>query len=150
MGNKLKILKLKEYAEDLGFKVNLNAKSSSLLTKKGTLNTPYKLNIVNQNPTQQYYHLLHELGHWELLKDWKVYKEKYPFIALGEEFALKNIYKYRKRVAYKVDIMKEEIDAWEEGKNLALKMGFDLDIYHYKKYSTSFLFMYIKHLGKRS
>ena len=71
---------LKKYAESFGFIVNLNSKSSEMLTKRGTLNTPNKINITNTNSTHQCYLLLHELGHWELMKDWDVYKQKYQLI----------------------------------------------------------------------
>lgn len=147
MINELEILK--KHAESFGFKVNLNSKSSEMLTKRGTLNTPNKINIINTNSTHQCYLLLHELGHWELMKDWDVYKQKYKFTAIGEEFALEKIYKYRRRIAYKVDIMREEFDAWEAGGNLVTKLGLNIDLSEYNKYSISYLFSYIKHLGKK-
>ena len=139
---------LKKYAESFGFKLNLNSKSSEITFKRGTLNTPNKINIINTNSIHQYYLLLHELGHWELMKDWGLYKQKYYFSSMGEEFALDKIYKYRRRVAYKVDIMREEFDAWEAGKDLAARLNLFLDIVDYNQYSVSYLFSYIKYLGK--
>lgn len=140
---------LKKYAESFGFKVNLNSKSSEMLTKRGTLNTPYKINIINTNSTHQCYLLLHELGHWELMKDWNLYKQNYQFTAIGEEFACEKIYKYRRRIAYKVDIMREEFSAWEEGKKLATKLNINIDELDYDRYSISPLFSYIKYLGNK-
>jgi hypothetical protein len=92
--------------------------------------------------------MLHELGHWELMRDWDLYKQKYHFTSIGEEYALNKIYKYRRRLAYKVDVMREEFDAWEAGRNLAIKLNLYLDINDYNKYSIKFLYLYIKHLGK--
>jgi len=140
---------LKKYAESFGFKVNLNSKSSEMLTKRGTLNTPNKINITNTNSTHQCYLLLHELGHWELMKDWDVYKQKYQFIVTGDKFACEKIYKYRRRIAYKVDIMREEFGAWEEGKKLATKLNINIDELDYDRYSISYLFSYIKYLGNK-
>ena len=44
--------------------------------------------------------------------------------------------------------MREEFDAWEAGRNLAIKLNLYLDINDYNKYSIKFLYLYIKHLGK--
>ena len=140
---------LKKYAESFGFKVNLNSKSSEMIIRRGTLNVPSKIKIINTNSTHQCYLLLHELGHWELMKDWTLYKQRYHFTSIGEEFALDKIYKYRRRIAYKVDIMREEFDAWETGKNLAVKLNLNIDTEDYDRYSISYLFSYIKHLGKK-
>lgn len=140
---------LKKYAESFGFKVNLNSKSSEMVIRRGTLNVPSKIKIINTNSTHQCYLLLHELGHWELMKDWTLYKQRYHFTSIGEEFALDKIYKYRRRIAYKVDIMREEFDAWETGKNLAAKLNLNIDTEDYDRYSISYLFSYIKHLGKK-
>jgi hypothetical protein len=140
---------LKKYAESFGFKVNLNSKSSEMIIRRGTLNVPSKIKIINTNSTHQCYLLLHELGHWELMKDWTLYKQRYHFTSIGEEFALDKIYKYRRRIAYKVDIMREEFDAWETGKNLAAKLNLNIDTEDYDRYSISYLFSYIKHLGKK-
>jgi hypothetical protein len=139
---------LKKYAESFGFKVNLNSKSSEMIIRRGTLNVPSKIKIINTNSTHQCYLMLHELGHWELMRDWDLYKQKYHFTSIGEEYALNKIYKYRRRLAYKVDVMREEFDAWEAGRNLAIKLNLYLDINDYNKYSIKFLYLYIKHLGK--
>ena len=73
-----------------------------------------------------------------------MYKLKYPVVAEAEEYAtFKKKYYLRKKINYKIECMKEEFDAWEEGINITCLLGLSLDIIDYRIYSYSFLIDYM-------
>jgi hypothetical protein len=97
--------------------------------------------IVYPNPNQKYllYTLLHECGH--VAVGWKpTYKKEFKSIATNDvdtRHGRSNIYKYKK--------LKEEMDAWEEGKVIAKKLKIRINKADYDKYAAKWYMTYVKH-----
>jgi len=70
----------------------------------------------------QLYALLHECGHLIIRKS-KDYKSKYP-VSCKLQSKNKQI---EGSIAYKMDVVREEIEAWDKGKDLAKRLNIHLD-----------------------
>jgi len=77
----------------------------------------------------QLYSLLHEAGH-AYLRDSKYFVQR-----------KEGLKRYRR--SYRVDVLREEIMAWENGYNLAADLGIPIDTKEWNKFRTSSLFKYI-------
>lgn len=119
---------LTEYAESEGFMVDLTAtKTSSIYWHK--VNVPRRI-LIEWSYTEEYkvYLFLHELGHHELRKDWNLFEQRFPIIAIAENFLSDEYHpKYKRRKAYKVECLREEYEAWVEGLSLAKEFNIQID-----------------------
>ena len=75
----------------------------------------------NHNPRRKLYILLHELGHVILLTS-SDYSVKYKRILNQKSYS---------KLTYRVGIVEEEIDAWNEGEKVANKLSIPLDNHFY-------------------
>jgi hypothetical protein len=89
---------------------------------------------INTNHTKeiQLYCLLHEAGHLILRKNEK-FKELYPEV--GDK---------GKSQLSRVDIIREEIDAWTEGRELAKYLDIEIDEYRWRRYWKHQVYKYIR------
>jgi hypothetical protein len=93
------------------------------------------------NPNQDYllYTLLHECGHI-VVGNYDSYKKEFKSITIADQkdnrHYRSNIYRYKK--------LKEEMDAWEEGKNLAKKLKIRINKDSYDKYAAKWFMTYVR------
>ena len=116
---------LKDYAENGGLEVIFAYSGTSHINwTPATLNDLKKVYIEKHTPESQTYLFLHELGHYELRKNWKKFKKRLPVIAYAEEMNVtQKVTKFMRRKDYIVSSLEEEFMAWEEGLKLAGKLG---------------------------
>ena len=90
----------------------------------------------------QLYSILHECGHLILLLN-KNYINNYPYTFTVDNFLNKN-----KRLVnskrYQVELISEEIAAWEKGLLLAKKLKIKLNKATYRKESSKYIWTYIE------
>ncbi len=111
-----------------GWKVVFKPKAQDIIIDK---EKTIRLNS-NSNPRRMFYVFLHELGHMLLFAQ-PNYDEKY------------GIYKGRGKYStlkYRIAIVEEEIDAWNQGKELAIQQGWQLDN-HYEVVKANKLSSYM-------
>lgn len=136
---------LVRHAQSLGIEVNYDHYDVSVLgtyicgTKRKIRS--YKITIQKTNLTRQFHELLHELGHYLIMVDKIAYKRKYPACAIACEYH--DQYKLKRRVAYKVQSMLEEAEAWDIGQSLAEQLQLELDLIAYNKLKTRCLAQYM-------
>lgn len=89
------------------------------------------------------YTLAHEAGHLVLYKD-KNYGIEYRSVTYAENVDARHgksrMYRYKK--------LQEEINAWEEGYKLMLKLGIKVDYEDYSYYAAKWVQTYINYLSK--
>ncbi len=86
-----------------------------------------------QNKRLQLYSLLHEAGHAIIRSEGK-YNKVFPY---GEK--TKN-----KSVSRRIDVVREEVVAWEAGRELASDLGIGLDLKLWHNFVKKNLFDYVK------
>ncbi len=82
------------------------------------------------------YSMLHELGHFKINKRRNFQERSWKIFKLGGSVAVDLIAAFQ--------IMREEIEAWEEGFKLAKKLGIVIDRKEYDQYSAKFIMKYMK------
>lgn len=92
----------------------------------------------NHNPRRKLYILLHELGHVVLLTN-SDYAIKYKRILNQKSYS---------KLTYRVGIVEEEIDAWNEGERIANKLLIPIDNHFYVVKSNK-LATYMKWASKK-
>lgn len=95
----------------------------------------------NTNQEQLLYTLLHECGHI-IIGDYDTYQKEFKSLLLAikdSRHSRSNIYKYK--------LLKEEIDAWEQGKILAQKLKIRLNKEKYDRYAAKCFMTYVKYLN---
>lgn len=85
------------------------------------------------NYRAQLHTLLHEAGHAMLAKDQKLYKKNFPFSDASK-------FNSRER---KMDILREEVWAWEKGLEIADSLNIPIDRKWYLKHARKALLTYI-------
>lgn len=91
---------------------------------------------------KQLYTLLHECGHVLVQKNTISYNKKYPATAKMNSY--KSINKQLERSPkYKVDIISEEIDAWDRGRKLAKRLDIYINNEKYNDMSSKCIYSYI-------
>lgn len=143
--------KLRKYAKKLGFKVVLGRESMVDWKPGYPANKPAKIVIQEGlSDLHRLYDFLHELGHHELRKDWDKYEREFPATVKAEfEWIHNDTNKYRRRVAYIAERVREECDAWNLGVKIARRNGVELNEVHYRLYSSKWLAQYTRLYGKR-
>jgi len=86
-----------------------------------------------QNKRLQLYTILHEAGH-AIIRASDGYDSKFPY---GNKFLNKSI-------ARRVDVIREEVMAWDEGEKLAYVLGIDLDKKLWHNFVKKNLFDYVR------
>ena len=96
----------------------------------------YDVNCIGIRSTRrkeiQLFCLLHEAGHL-ILRRRKDFKHDYPDV--GKE---------GKTQTSRVDIIKEEIDAWSEGWKMAKYLGIEIDEHRWRRYWKHQVYKYIR------
>ena len=91
---------------------------------------------------KQLYSLLHECGHLLVQRVEEKYDRSYPSQArMNQFFAHRGIEKSKD---YKVDVVREEIEAWKRGKNLANRLGVFIDEKRFQNVSSQCIYSYIE------
>ena len=86
-----------------------------------------------QSKRLQLYTILHEAGH-AIIRAGEHYSERFPY---GEKFENKSI-------ARRVDVIREEVMAWDEGEKLAFSLGIKLDLKLWHNFVKKNLFDYVR------
>ena len=86
-----------------------------------------------QNKRLQLYSFLHEAGH-AVLRENASYIHKFPY---GKKHNNKSI-------ARRVDVLREEVMAWDEGEKLAFSLGITLDLKLWHNFVKKNLFDYVR------
>ena len=84
-----------------------------------------------QNFNSRYYTLLHEIGHY-LLRQENDFSEKY----------LEDVTRHSANKENRIDVLREEIVAWEKCLEFAEKNNFFVDKTQWKKYSKKYIYQY--------
>ena len=87
----------------------------------------------NQRKRLQLYSILHEAGH-AIIRARERYSTLYPY---GRK-------EKSKTISRRVDVVREEVVAWDEGEKLAMKLGIKLDHHLWHNFYKKHLFEYIK------
>jgi hypothetical protein len=144
------IQKLTRYAEKQGFEVYMGTTSVVKFQRDvWPANKPNTIEIrKHSNKTYEVYDLLHELGHYKIRKNWMSYEKAYPLTVHAEQKHFMNgIYKYKRRIGYKIESLKEECAAWDKGLKLAHKQGIAVNEEDYRRYANSMLADYVRYYG---
>mgnify|MGYP003655873694 CR=1 FL=1 len=86
-----------------------------------------------QSRRLQLYSILHEAGH-AVIREREGYEAIFPY---GKKYENKSI-------ARRVDVIREEVMAWEEGRKLAIQLGIDIDIKLWHNFVKKNLFDYVR------
>ena len=87
----------------------------------------------NQRKRLQLYSILHEAGH-AIIRAKERYNTLYPY---GRK-------EKSKTISRRVDVLREEVAAWDEGEKLAMKLGVKLDHRLWHNFYKKHLFEYVK------
>ena len=87
----------------------------------------------NQRKRLQLYSLLHEAGH-AIIRAKEGYDTLYPY---GKKTKSKTI-------SRRIDVVREEVAAWDEGEKLAIRLGIELDHRLWHNFHKKHLFEYVK------
>ena len=108
---KKQLLEATEYITDLGWAVEFKTKSED-----SAVHAKRKIHInLTQSIKYQFYILLHEIGH-AILLDLPDYSERYQ-----------RFDKKYNTLTYRISLVEEEIDAWNEGETIAISKNWTLD-----------------------
>ena len=86
-----------------------------------------------QTKRLQLYSLLHEAGH-AIIRERKDYDEQFPYGKLHKN----------KSISRRIDVLREEVVAWECGRELASDLGIDLDQKLWHNFVKKNLFDYVR------
>lgn len=93
-----------------------------------------------QNLRSQLHALLHEAGHYEVRKNTKLFKERFP-----------NLPRYRSVCRdYKLERLREEIMAWDAGLELSKKFGFDINLHWWFKHVNKSILTYTRWINNET
>ena len=97
----------------------------------------YNYIVINtrQNLRYQLHTLLHEAGH-VLIRSGSRFREDFP-----------GLFKRKQSRDYKVDVLREEVLAWEKGLGLAKRMSLSIDETWWRRHSNQCLYDYAKWAG---
>jgi hypothetical protein len=143
---------LVDFAYKQGFtKVDLDHDESLMSWEPKTLNFPKAIKVDGSyNKEIKVYLFLHELGHFELRKDWDLFRYILPDVCEAETtkfiYGDKNI---TKRNLYIVSAIEEEYRAWDEGYALGISLGIKINKDNWNWIKTKCLMSYIRYYGKK-
>ena len=112
-----------------------NSSSWSAILEENTVTQVWKGNVTRA----WLYSILHELGHLKIFntrsyaqKNWKILKREPDY-----EYDIISATQY----------MREEIEAWDAGYDIALYLNIEIDRKDYDKYASKYLMSYMKNLS---
>jgi hypothetical protein len=113
---RVSLQKASEEIRKLGIEVYFSrgVKNQLVITEEKILKIFVSL---NQNLLFQLHTLLHEVGHYFLRKDEELHKKNFPNLYFCNE----------KNKNYKVDMLREEVLAWEKGYEFAKSIGIQIN-----------------------
>ncbi|NJN95363.1 MAG: ImmA/IrrE family metallo-endopeptidase [Anaerolineales bacterium] len=99
-----------------------------------------KVKISNKGTLEkQIFLLLHELGHFILLKSEKKFSKKFPFVYRADADKRKS----KVSTIYRMDILNEEFEAWKAGEEIAKSLNLVYDKIKFKKLMLKLLKTYV-------
>jgi len=116
--------------EEMDIDVMLASDEPNAYWKNGTVGISVN---TSQSKRLQLYSLLHEAGH-AIIREEPDYDSRFPY---GNKFKNKSL-------ARRVDVMREEVMAWEEGLKLAHNLGIEIDLKLWHNFVKKNLFDYVK------
>lgn len=143
---------LVEFAYKQGFsKIDLEHNESLMSWETRTLNFPKAIKVDGSyNNEIKTYLFLHELGHYELRKDWELFGHILPNVHEAETtkfiYGDKNIIK---RNLYIVSAIEEEYKAWDAGYELGIRLGIRIHKESWDWIRTKCLMSYIRYYGRK-
>ena len=90
-----------------------------------------------QNLKSRLSSLLHEAGHVIIRNKKNFWPERFPDMLVDK-------YHLRKNINHRIDILREEVLAWDEGENLIEMLSLDVDRKAWKRHRSSAIKSYIK------
>ena len=131
---KEQIARLVDYIYESGWTINFNSRRNEADHFSKCININYQT-----HGKKLYWTLLHECGHMIIRSNPATFMCRYPGItaALVSE-------KAAGYTNYRVDTVREEFNAWDEGERLADQLELELDKKAYRKFGNTCLLSYIK------
>lgn len=148
-------MRVSKATEKVLFKTGLELLESWAMSKNWLIEYEYLASdemdpaskIISINTRQgienQLYTLLHECGHVLVQQDHKAYAKRYPGTAkvnMSEKLSRR----LEKSVAYKIDVISEEIEAWQRGLRLAKRLGIYINEEKYTALMNKCVYSYVK------
>ena len=87
-------------------------------------------------PENQIYSILHECGHL-IIQNSACYDQRYKIQTEALEDGRK-----KRSLRWRINFLKEEFEAWDKGKQLAEKLGIEIDLDEYDRYAARWLKTY--------
>jgi hypothetical protein len=145
--------RLVEWANNEGIKnIILDHNDISYIDfERKSLNYPKVIKIEGKYTKEiQVYLMLHELGHYQIRKDWEKFAKILPisYEAENTKFFDKDN-RLLRRTTYIVSIIEEEYLAWEEGKKLGMIMDIKINDKNWYDLRSKSLMSYIRFYGKK-
>lgn len=135
------IKKIKKWAE--GNNIKLVA-----TTKEGNGSWCPKTKIISYNSRlsleNRLFVILHECGHFLVERGLNSENTRY---SIQNKAMVDKRHKFSQ--AYRIEILREEFDAWERGERLAKRLKLDVDLENYKKFSTKCVVTYCDWIARR-
>ena len=100
-----------------------------------------------QGVEKQLYSLLHECGHILIQSNEIRYNKKFP--AQAKRNCYLSHRQLEKSKKYKVDVISEEIEAWDRGKSLATRLGLYIDEDKYNEVKVTCVYTYVDWAAKQ-
>jgi len=101
-----------------------------------------------QGIEKQLYSLLHECGHILVQSNEIRYNKKFP--ATAKRNCYLSHRQLEKSKKYKIDVIAEEIEAWERGKNLANRLGIYIDETRFNEVKVECVYTYVEWANKKN
>lgn len=95
-----------------------------------------------QGEEKQLYSLLHECGHILIQSNEIRYNQKFP--AQAKRNCYLSHRQLEKSKKYKIDVISEEIEAWDRGKNLATRLGIYIDEIKFNAVKAECVYTYVE------
>jgi hypothetical protein len=142
-----------EWANNEGIKdISLDHDDISYIDwERKSLNYPKLIKIEGKYTKEvQVYLMLHELGHYQIRKDWDVFSRLLPisYHAENTNFFDKDN-RLLRRTNYIVSSLEEEYLAWGEGKKLGLRMNIRINDERWYNLRSKCLMSYIRYYAKK-
>lgn len=138
--------KTTEWAENEGFSVLFEDDGVSEIDCYNS-----EIKIENVYTTEyKVYILLHELGHYQLRKNWDKFNKVLPIAAQAEHLHFTmNVGKFMRRISYSVACLEEEFKAWEEGLKLADKLEIKVNMSNWLDFKSKCIITYIRYYSTK-
>lgn len=95
---------------------------------------------------EQRFTILHECGHLLLGQNKETYQKMFP---IQNRMDSSSETSKKKKLQYRIEVLKEEILAWDRGRELAKRLKIKINQKNWEKYKSSCLFTYIEWAAKK-